>query len=93
MKELDFNFKFKDLAGQEITESNAGKLLSNILSDDRGKNPVKLFSWALAFFDGKAISLDPQDLELLKNLVIETQGLNALTKAQILEVITRTVEK
>lgn len=89
MKEVNLNFAFKALDGIEINESNAGKTLANVLSEDNGSNPIKFFSWAKEFYDGKTVKLDGQDIELLKNFIIASQRITALVKAQILEVINK----
>ena len=89
MKELNFNFALKDLSGNEIPDSNAGKLLASLLSNDNGKNPAKFWAWAQEFYGGQTVKIDNQDLDLLKTLVTDSQQLTALSKAQILEVINK----
>jgi hypothetical protein len=89
MKEINFNFNFKDLSNKVIPgdDSNAGKLISNLLAADTGKNPIKFFTWAQLFYAGQTVKLDNQDLELLKTFITDSTSITALAKAQILEVL------
>lgn len=88
MKELNFNFELKGLDGSSLNE-NAGKLLANVLSSDTGKNPVKFWGWAQLIFSGKSINIDGQDMEILKNLIMDNNQLTALSKSQLLEAINK----
>lgn len=85
MKEVNLDFQLKGLDGKEIPESNAGKILSQSLANDSGKNPVKVWAWAQELYNGKSLKLDPSDLEFLKQLTTDSPYLPAMTKAQILE--------
>jgi hypothetical protein len=87
MKELNFNFALKDLSNKEIPDSNAGKLLANLLANDTGKNPIKFFTWGQLFYAGQTVKIDSQDIDLLKNTILESQAITAMAKAQMLEVI------
>lgn len=85
MKEINLNFNLKDLSGQDLQDGNAGKLLSQLLASDGGQNPIKFWTWAQLFYGGQTIKMDAQDIELLKNMIMTTDKLTALAKAQILE--------
>ena len=89
MKQINLNFLLKNLSGEDIPESNAGKIIANILAADNGKNPIKFYAWAKELYAGKEISIDPQDLELLKTFITDHQQITAMAKSQVLEVINK----
>lgn len=81
---LDLNFDLKDLAGQPIKDSNAGKIIANALVQDASGDALKYWDWALKLYNGKELDLDASDVEKFKNFINTYQGLPILTKAQVL---------
>lgn len=84
MKEINLNFKFKGLDGNEL-DQNAGILLANLLSNSNTKTPVKFWEWAVKFHKGGQLELTTDDLKLLNDFVNDSESLTALAKAQIIE--------
>ena len=86
MKKLDFNFKFKNLDGKELNE-NAGKTLANLLANETQGDSIKQWSLATRLYAGDVLEIDQSDFAMITDLVKATQGLTALAKAQLLNVL------
>jgi len=88
--QLDFNFQIKDLDGKDFEGENnhCGKILASYLQTlDKG-NSLKLWDWAQTVWKKNPLEIDKTDSDVLKQLV-ETGELPVITKAQILEAISR----
>lgn len=84
---IDLNHCLKDLDGNEVKDSNAGKLLATCLVSVPQGNIVKHFDWAMALHKGQPIDVDKADLEYLKKFVENNATLSILAKHQILEML------
>lgn len=82
---MDLNFNLLSLDGQEIADAHAGKLLANVLVSAGKGDAMKYWTWAQKLYAGEELSLDPSDMETLKNFVKESDTMSILAKAQILE--------
>lgn len=83
---LNFNFKIKDLAGKEIPNAEANKLLADMLSGLNTGNSTKLYDWALRIYRGETLEIDDTDGMVLKELV-DKSALVVLVKKPLLDVI------
>lgn len=84
---LDFKFNITDLAGKEIPNSSADKILANTLSTLNKGNSIKLYDWALKLWNGKGIEIDDTDTEVLQGIIETSEMLTVLSKAQMIEYI------
>lgn len=82
---IQLNKNLVGLDGQEIDQSNMGKLLATILSSSNKGDALKFWSWATKLHSGEELDLDPSDMETLKNFVKDSEQLTILSKAQILQ--------
>ncbi len=82
--DLNLNFSLKDLDGKDIEKSNAGKTIANALASASKGDAVKYWGWALNLNEGKELSLDKSDKDLLKNFVKDHESFTVLLKAQVL---------
>jgi hypothetical protein len=81
---LNLNFNLKGLDGNEIPNTNAGKLLAEEISRTNQGNSIKLFDWAVKLWNENEIELDSTDAEVLKALIEKSTNLTVLSKAQLL---------
>lgn len=81
---LNLNHNLLGLDGQEIADSNLGKLVANILATTNKGDAAKMWHWALKLHAGEELELDPTDAETLKSFVKENEQLTVLAKAQFL---------
>jgi hypothetical protein len=81
---LNLNHNLIGLDGQEIAESNLGKLVANILASSNKGDAAKMWHWALKLHAGEELELDPSDLETLKVFIKDNEQLTVLSKAQII---------
>jgi hypothetical protein len=81
---INLNHNLLGLDGQEIADSNLGKLIANILATTNKGDAAKLWHWALKLHAGEELELDPTDVETLKNFIKENEQLTVLAKAQAL---------
>ena len=72
------------LDGKELEESNIGKLVAQMLVNTAKGDALKYWHWAQNLHAGKALDLDPSDVETLKNFIKEHDQLTILVKAQAL---------
>lgn len=87
MNTIDLNRPLKDLEGNDVEGSNAGKLLSPQLISVSQGNIVKHMDWALALHKGQPITVDNADLEYLRKFVENRDTLSILAKHRILEML------
>lgn len=88
--QLDFNFQIKDLDGKDFEgeNNNCGKILASYLQTLNKGNSMKLWDWAQTVWKKNPLEIDKTDSDVLKELV-ETGELPVITKAQILEAISK----
>lgn len=81
---IQLNKNLIGLDGQEIEQSNMGKLLAQILVSANKGDALKFWTWANKLHAGEDLDLDPSDAETLKNFIKDSEQLTILSKAQIL---------
>ena len=82
---LNLKKPIKDLAGNEIPESDLGQLLAQTLASGNSKeNAVKMYYWATKLFAGEELDLDPTDTAVLKSFIETNEQLTLLAKGQLL---------
>jgi len=81
---LKLNCSLVGLDGVEIPNSNAGKLVANLLAQDTKGDALKKWDWAVKLNAGKDLELDPSDTQMLKTFIEQSEQLTVLAKAQIL---------
>jgi len=86
---IDFNFNLLDLDGNQIENSNVGKLVANMLVQQSKGDALKFWDWALDLNKGKELDLDSSDQETLKNFIKDNEQLKIIAKAQILKSLKR----
>jgi len=91
-KKLNFDIPLLDLAKSpfpdvEGKKQTVGYFLAPSLSNHNQGDPLKYFNWAIAIFNGDALSLDESDIGTLKEFIKITPSLNNLVKAQALKII------
>ena len=82
---INLNSALLDLDGNEIADSNMGKILAQLLISETKGDALKFWDWAMKLHKGEVLDLDKSDQEVFKNFVKETEKLPIITKAQILE--------
>jgi hypothetical protein len=90
---LDLNFPIKGLDGIEIPNTNAGKIIADILAVKvEGISAVKAIDAAIKLFNCKPAELDKEDLQRLK-VVIEDERTNLanLVKVPVIAAIDTTI--
>ena len=80
---VNLNKQFKALNGEELKGLTMGQMLAEALSQSNKGNSIKLYNWALKFYNKEEVEMDDTDFEVLKGLVETNEGLNNLFKAQI----------
>lgn len=80
---VTLNTQFKALNGKELKGLTMGQMLAEALSQSNKGNSIKLYNWALKFYNKEEVEMDDTDFEVLKGLVETNEGLNNLFKAQI----------
>lgn len=84
---LNFDKKFKDLSGKEVTsQGTLGQFLANALSGENKGDPIKIYGWALKLYAGETIDLDKSDQAKLKAIIESSESMTVMAKAQLLEV-------
>lgn len=86
---IDLNKPVLELDGTEAPNTTMGKILAQLLVSETKGDALKLWDWAQKLYKGEIIDLDKSDQETLKSLLKDTDRLPVITKAQILEVITK----
>ena len=82
---INMNKNLMNLDGKEMKDQNMGKLLANILATKAdGIDPIKAYDWAMTVWKGDDLEIDRSDIDKLKTLVLKTELLTTLAKAQIL---------
>jgi hypothetical protein len=81
---INMNVSILGLDGQELPESNIGKLIAQVLVQSSKGDAMKLWFWAQKLFAGEELELDPSDAEILKTFVKDSDSLTILAKAQAL---------
>lgn len=84
---IDFNFNLRDLSDKEMEKENAGRILAQYLSVSPGGDPLKNWEWARKLHAGQVLDLDSSDCDKLQNFIEKHENLFALSKAQLLYVI------
>lgn len=87
MKKVNLNVNLKGLDGVEIANSNAGKLVANLLAQDNKSEPLKKWEMAQKLYKGEELSLDTTDFNMLKTFIESSEQMTALSKGQILEIL------
>ncbi len=85
MKKINLNFPIKDLDGEELPNSHAGKILANGLIGQSKGDAVKYWGWALKLNNKEEFEIDESDYSTLKEFVKNHETLPVITKAQILK--------
>jgi len=80
---VNLNKQFKALNGEELKGLTMGQMLAEALSQSNKGNSIKLYNWALKFYNKEEVEMDDTDFDVLKGLVETNDGLNNLFKAQI----------
>jgi len=81
---IELNNQFKSFAGEDFKGLTMGQMLAEALGQGNKGNSIKLYSWALKFYNKEAVEMDDTDFDVLKGLVETTEVLNNLFKAQLL---------
>ena len=82
---IDLNCNLLDLEGQEVENTNAGKLVAQTLVQGTKGDALKFWDWAVALNKGEVLDLDSSDQETFKNFVKESEVITIFAKAQILQ--------
>ncbi len=90
---ITLNKQFKSLSGEEMKGLTMGQLLAEALSQSNKGNSIKLYNWALKFYNKESLEIDDTDFEVLKSIVDTTEVINNLFKAQILEELGKIADK
>lgn len=85
---INLNKNVVGLDGQEIQDSNIGKILANVLVSGSNPNHQKITYWAIKLYDGEELDLDPSDVLIFEELV-NNSNLTNLVKTRIIESIER----
>jgi len=84
---LDLNFPIKGLDGVEIPNTNAGKIIAEVLAvKTDGISAVKAIDAAIKFYNNESVEFEKDDLEKLK-AVIDNAALANLVKAAVITAI------
>ncbi len=81
---IDLNCNLLDLEGQEVENTNAGKLVAQTLVQGTKGDALKFWDWAVALNKGDVLDLDSSDQETFKNFIKENESITIFAKAQIL---------
>lgn len=81
---LNLNINLQSLDGTEIPESNAGKLVGNLLAQDNKGDALKKFAMAQKLYKGEELDIDASDALMLKSFIEQSESMTVLAKAQIL---------
>jgi hypothetical protein len=81
---LNLNLPIVALDGTEISDSNIGKLIAQVLAQGSKGDALKFWHWAQKLYAGEELDLDPTDAETLKNAIKDNEALTILAKAQAL---------
>ena len=84
---IDLNCNLLDLEGQEVENTNAGKLVAQTLVQGTKGDALKFWDWAVALNKGDVLDLDSSDQETFKNFIKENESITIFAKAQILNKI------
>lgn len=89
---LDLSKPFLDLDDKPFSDGKGGDLLmSKVVAGlivGKGKeNIIKLSDWGRDLWKKGQISIDRQDLGIIKTIVESTEEMNILMKAQVIEII------
>ena len=87
MKTIKMNVNLVGLDGVEIPNSNAGKLVANLLAQDSKGDAIKKFSIAQRLYAGEDVELDASDLMMLKTFIETSEQMTVLAKSQILQLL------
>ena len=82
---IDLNCNLLDLEGQEVENTNAGKLVAQTLVQGTKGDALKFWDWAVALNKGEVLDLDSSDQETFKNFVKDSEVITIFAKAQILQ--------
>ena len=82
---IDLNCNLLDLEGQEVENTNAGKLVAQTLVQGTKGDALKFWDWAVALNKGEVLDLDSSDQETFKNFVKDSEAITIFAKAQILQ--------
>lgn len=80
---IDLNFPIKGLDDKEIPDSNAGKLLGNMLASNNKGDALKYYDWGRSLYKGNVIEVDRSDFDTIEKFIKESEQLSNLVKAQI----------
>lgn len=83
---VNLNKNVVDLSGQEIQDSNIGKILANVLANGSNSNHQKITYWATRLYNGDELDLDPSDGLVFEELV-NNSNLTNLVKTRVIESI------
>lgn len=81
---INLAFKFKNLKGEELQGETAGQVLAAFLSTSNKGNSIKMWDWAMKFYNNQDLEIDKTDSEVLIGLIENAENLTVLAKAQIL---------
>jgi len=81
---INMNTPILGLDGEELANSNIGKLIAQMLVNTPKGDVLKHWNWAQALYAGEALELDQSDTETLKSFIKEHGDLTILVKAQAL---------
>lgn len=80
---INLNKQFKALNGEELKGLTMGQMLAEALSASNKGNSIKLYNWALKFYNKEEVEMDDTDFDVLKGLIESSEALNNLFKAQL----------
>ena len=86
---INFNVPFKGFDGQPVQENgnviNLGYILSQRIAYSNSPNSQKLMYIGFQLYEGKEISLDPVDKEILKKFIESDEVMTNMIKFRLLE--------
>jgi len=85
MKKVNFDFRLKDLAGNDIESFNIKEQVANIIAGTSSRSPIRSMEIARKIFNDGEIELPSEDIEIIRNAILINDQITDLVKSQILE--------
>jgi hypothetical protein len=82
---INFNKNCLALDGQEVADTNIGKIVGQSLIQSGKGDALKFWHWANKMYKGEELDLDPTDTDVLRNFIKENETMTIWVKAQALE--------
>lgn len=87
MKTLNFALPFINLKGEAQGTETIGQSLAQVLCNQTKGDALKYYSWAQLLYKNEPLTLDPSDVNTLRQFVADSELMFVSLKAQLLTVI------